>query len=75
MMPIIRRQLHLDPLQASIAVAVPVLLGSLGRIPLGMLTDRYGGRIVFSAVMAFSIVPALAMGHVTTFSGLLTLVF
>jgi nitrate reductase gamma subunit len=32
MMPIIRKQLHLDPLQASIAVAVPVLLGSLGRI-------------------------------------------
>jgi len=71
MMPIIRRQLHLDPLQGFIAVAVPVLLGSLGRIPLGMLADRYGGRIVFSAVMAFSIVPALAIGHVTSFYGLL----
>ena len=75
MMPIIRGQLHLDPLQASIVVAVPVLLGSLGRIPLGMLTDRYGGRIVFSAVMALSIVPALAIGHVTTFSGLLAFGF
>lgn len=71
MMPIIRKQLHLDPLQASIAVAVPVLLGSLGRIPLGMLTDRFGGRIVFSAVMAFSIVPAVAIGYVTSFYGLL----
>lgn len=71
MMPIIRKQLHLDPLQASIAVAVPVLLGSLGRIPLGMLTDRYGGRIVFSAVMGFSIVPAVAIGHVTSFAALL----
>lgn len=75
MMPIIRKQLHLDPLQASIAVAVPVLLGSLGRIPLGMLTDRYGGRIVFSAVMAFSIVPAVAIGHVTSFYGLLVFGF
>ncbi len=72
MMPLIRKQLHLDPLQGFIAVAVPVLLGSLGRIPLGMLTDRYGGRIVFSTVMAFSIVPALAIGHVTGFYGLLT---
>jgi MFS transporter, NNP family, nitrate/nitrite transporter len=71
MMPIIRKQLHLDPLQGFIAVAVPVLLGSLGRIPLGMLTDRFGGRIVFSAVMAFSIIPALAIGHVTSFYGLL----
>lgn len=71
MMPIIRKQLHLDPLQGFIAVAVPVLLGSVGRIPLGMLTDRYGGRIVFSAVMGFSIIPALAIGHVTSFYGLL----
>lgn len=71
MMPIIKKQLHLDPLQGFIAVAVPVLLGSLGRIPLGMLTDRYGGRVVFSAVMAFSIIPALAIGHVTSFYGLL----
>ena len=59
MMPLIRKQLHLDPLQASIAVAVPVLLGSLGRIPLGMLTDGYGGRVIFSAVMAFAIIPAI----------------
>ena len=72
MMPIIKKQLHLDPLQGFIAVAVPVLLGSLGRIPLGMLTDRFGGRVVFSAVMAFSIIPALAIGHVTSFYGLLT---
>lgn len=75
MMPLIRKQLHLDPLQASIAVAVPVLLGSLGRIPLGMLTDRYGGRVVFSAVMAFAIIPATAIGHVTGFSGLLVFGF
>jgi NNP family nitrate/nitrite transporter-like MFS transporter len=26
-------------------VAVPVIVGSLGRIPLGALTDRYGGRM------------------------------
>ena len=48
MMPILKKQLHLDPVQVSIAIAVPVLLGSLGRIPLGMLTDRFGGRLIFS---------------------------
>src|SRR5690348_3288035 len=37
MMPILSRQMHLTPVQKSVAVAVPVLLGSLGRIPLGML--------------------------------------
>lgn len=71
MMPILKQQLGLDPLQVSIAVATPVLLGSLGRIPLGMLTDRYGGRIVFSLVMAASIIPALLMGWVSSYAQLI----
>ena len=71
MMPILSKQLHLSPLQKSIAVALPVLLGSIGRIPLGMLTDRYGGRIVFSAVMLVSIVPAFLMGTVTDYHQML----
>ncbi len=71
MMPILKKQLHLDPVRVSIAVALPVLLGSLGRIPLGMATDRFGGRIVFSLVMAFSIIPAVAMGLVSNYTQLL----
>ena len=71
MMPILRERLGLDPLQVSIALAVPVLLGSLGRIPLGLLTDRYGPRLVFSVVMAFSAVPAFLMGWVSTYGQLL----
>ncbi|HSE49052.1 MAG TPA: MFS transporter [Terriglobales bacterium] len=70
MMPIVRKQLGLTPVQVSIALAVPILLGSLGRIPLGMLTDRFGGRRVFAWVMAFSIVPSLFMGSVSTFGQL-----
>ena len=64
MMPILKKTLALNPVQVSIALAIPVLLGSLGRIPLGMLTDRYGGRLIFSIVMACSIVPAFVMGFV-----------
>jgi NNP family nitrate/nitrite transporter-like MFS transporter len=70
MMPILRTQLGLDPIQVSIALAIPVLLGSLGRIPLGVLADRYGGKSVFSAVMALSIVPAFLMGWVDSFAQL-----
>src|ERR1039458_10527461 len=58
MMPILSKQMHLSRVQKSIAVALPVLLGSLGRIPLGMLTDRFGGRVVFSFVMLVSLIPA-----------------
>jgi NNP family nitrate/nitrite transporter-like MFS transporter len=68
MMPIMRGRLGLTAVQVSIALAVPVLLGSLGRIPLGMLTDRYGGRLVFSLVMAFSVVPALFIGSLGNFT-------
>jgi len=72
MMPLLKKAMHLDPVQVSIALAVPVLLGSLGRIPLGMLTDRFGGRRIFSIVMACSIVPAVLMGFVRSYAQLLT---
>src|SRR5262249_32279485 len=71
MMPILNKQMHLSPVQKSIAVALPVLLGSLGRIPLGMLTDRFGGRVVFSCVMVLSIIPAFLMGTVADYNHLL----
>lgn len=67
MMPILKKNLGLGPVQVSIALAIPVLLGSLGRIPLGMLTDRYGGRLIFSVVMVSSIIPALMMRFVADY--------
>jgi len=70
MMPLLKKNLGLSPVEVSIALAVPVLLGSLGRIPLGMLTDRLGGRLVFSLVMAFSAVPAFLMGWVSSYTQL-----
>ena len=45
--------------QTALLVAVPVLLGSLARLPMGMLTDRYGGRPVFALLLGFSSVAAL----------------
>ncbi len=73
MMPLIRKDLSLTPLQVSLALATPVLLGSLGRIPLGLLADRFGGRRVFLAVMAFSLLPAFLIGLNHSYSGLLAL--
>jgi MFS transporter, NNP family, nitrate/nitrite transporter len=59
--PLLRKELGLSVTQASVMIAIPVLLGSVGRIPLGLLTDRYGGRIVFSILLAFTIIPAIAL--------------
>ena len=63
--PDLQDALGLSDFQTSAMVAVPVLLGSLMRIPLGWLTDRHGGRRVFSALMAFTPLPlvALALWH------------
>lgn len=43
--------------------AVPVILGSLLRIPMGMLTDRYGGRRMFTILLLFSALPAVLFGY------------
>jgi NNP family nitrate/nitrite transporter-like MFS transporter len=67
MMPIIKKNLALSPIQVSIAVAIPVLLGSLGRIPLGILTDKHGGRLMFAIVMFLAIIPAFLMGGVGSY--------
>src|SRR5437588_7203434 len=71
LMPVLKKQFHLAPVQASIAMAIPVLLGSLGRIPLGLLTDRLGGRKVFTWTMIFSVAAALLMGEVESYHQLL----
>ncbi|MFE9119900.1 MFS transporter [Streptomyces sp. NPDC007172] len=54
-------RLHLSSLQQSLLVAVPVLVGSLGRIPVGALTDRYGAKLMFPLMSALTIVPVLLL--------------
>lgn len=43
----------------ALMVAVPVLVGSLGRIPVGALTDRFGGRVMFPLITGVTIIPVL----------------
>ncbi len=52
----------LSEAQISLLVAVPVIVGSLGRIPVGALTDKYGGREMFVAVSIATIAPVLVIG-------------
>ncbi|MBW6433718.1 MFS transporter [Actinoplanes hulinensis] len=54
--------LDLTPFQQALLVAVPVVVGSVGRIPVGALTDRYGGRIMFPLISLTTIVPVLYLG-------------
>lgn len=60
--PRFQDSLDLGSLEQSLLVAVPVVVGSLGRIPVGALTDRFGGRVMFPAVSAATVVPVLYLG-------------
>lgn len=60
--PRFRDALDLSSKQQAMLVAVPVIVGSLGRIPVGALTDRYGGRVMFPAVSLLTILPVLFLG-------------
>ena len=61
--------------QTALLVAVPVLLGSLARLPMGMLTDRFGGRPVFAALLLFSSLAAFVVPLTTSYGTLLVSAF
>ncbi|MCX0243710.1 MULTISPECIES: MFS transporter [Streptomyces] len=54
-------RLGLSSFQQSLLVAVPVLVGSLGRIPAGALTDKFGARLMFPLTSALTILPVLLL--------------
>jgi NNP family nitrate/nitrite transporter-like MFS transporter len=60
--PRFKEALQLSSFQQALLVAVPVVVGSVGRIPVGALTDRFGGRMMFPLVSAVTIVPVLYLG-------------
>ncbi|MBT3149511.1 MFS transporter [Streptomyces sp. CHD11] len=60
--PRLQDSLGLSSFQQSLLVAVPVIVGSLGRIPVGALTDRFGGRVMFPLVSLATILPVLYLG-------------
>lgn len=60
--PRFKDSLGLSSFQQSLLVAVPVLVGSLGRIPVGALTDRFGGRVMFPVIAWITVLPVLYLG-------------
>ena len=73
--PHFRQAFHLSATQTSFLVAVPVLLGSLARIPMGILTDRFDGRIIFSVLMLFVAVPLVLVPLAGGYQNLLIVAF
>ncbi|HEY3576484.1 MAG TPA: MFS transporter [Gaiellaceae bacterium] len=70
-----KHDLGLDYTEALLLTAIPVVLGSLLRVPLGIATDRYGGRLVFTLLLAFSALPAVLFGYAHAYWALLCVGF
>lgn len=69
--PKLQDHLGLSNTETAVMIAVPVVLGSLMRIPIGLLTDRYGGRILFTILLAYSAGAALLVGFASSYVALL----
>jgi len=63
----LKKTLNLSATEFGLLTAMPVLTGSLIRIPLGIWTDKYGGRIVFAVLMAITVPPIWLMAYATEY--------
>ena len=63
----LQKILNLNETQTMILAATPVLSGSLIRVPLGIWTDKYGGRIVFFCLMIATVIPIFLMSYATQY--------
>ncbi len=63
----IKKALDLNATEFGLLTATPVLTGSLIRVPLGIWTDKYGGRIVMALLMAATVPAIWLMSYATAY--------
>jgi NNP family nitrate/nitrite transporter-like MFS transporter len=63
----IQTDFKLDNTAIGLLIAMPALLGALMRIPVGILTDRFGGRKVFTGLLLFILVPLVLLGFANSY--------
>ncbi len=73
--PVFAELYGLTASQTALLVAVPVLLGSIARLPMGMLTDRYGGRLMFGLLLPLAAVAAWLVPLTTSYGTLIAAAF
>jgi MFS transporter, NNP family, nitrate/nitrite transporter len=63
----LRKTLGLNATEFGLLTAMPVLTGALSRVPLGIWTDKYGGRIVMAILLAVTVPAIWLMSYATQF--------
>ncbi|WP_042355437.1 MFS transporter [Bacillus rubiinfantis] len=71
LMTYIKDDIHLSSTQTSWATAVPVILGSLLRVPIGFWANRYGARILFTISFIILVIPIAIIGYAHSFTMLI----
>jgi NNP family nitrate/nitrite transporter-like MFS transporter len=69
----IRKDLGLNNTEFGLLTSTPVLLGALMRLPLGVWTDRYGGRVVMTILLLAAALPVFLVGYATAYWQLLAI--
>ncbi len=69
----IKKMLNLNATEFGLLTAMPVLSGSLVRVPLGIWTDRFGGRIVLASLLAVTVPAIFLMAYATEYWHFLTI--
>jgi len=73
--PAFRTEYQLSAQATALLVAVPVLLGSIARLPAGLLTDRFGGRAIFPLLFLWVAVSAALVPSAQSYTQLLAFAF
>ena len=63
----LKKTLGLNATEFGLLTAMPVLSGSLIRVPLGIWTDRFGGRIVMAVLLAVTVPAIWMMAYATEY--------
>jgi NNP family nitrate/nitrite transporter-like MFS transporter len=71
----LRKELGLSDGQFALLVAIPILTGSILRVPFGILTDRVGGRRVFTALLVVTAIPTYLVSRASGYTELIVLAF
>lgn len=67
----IKQELGLSETQFGLLIGTPILTGSLVRIVLGVWTDRFGGRLVYTATMLAAAIATFLLAFAQTYTQML----
>ena len=71
----VKKEFDLTEGEFAFLVAIPILTGSVLRVPFGLLADRLGGRLVFTLLLLVTAIPTYLVSRATDYTQLLVLAF